>query len=126
MGLQSDRGYSMQMKKLALATAIIIGLTSCGSTSSQESASGPNPATEYCVSKGGTIEVAKEEVKKDKPKVRKLSKKLLLIAATEAIDDSPTIIEPEKSVKKTKKVKEEKKTKPAKKLLIVESDSDED
>ena len=71
-------------------------------------------------------EVAKEEVKKDKPKVRKLSKKLLLIAATEAIDDSPTIIEPEKSVKKTKKVKEEKKTKPAKKLLIVESDSDED
>ena len=62
MGMQCDRGYSMQMKKLALATAIIIGLTSCGSTSSQESASGPNPATEYCVSKGGTIEVAKEEV----------------------------------------------------------------
>jgi hypothetical protein len=73
--------------------------------------------------------VAKEEVKKDKPKVRKLSKKLLLVAATEAIDDHPAITEPEKPVKKTKKVKEEKevkKSKPAKKLLIVESDSDED
>ena len=62
-------------------------------------------------------EVAKEEVKKDKPKVRKLSKKLLLVAATEAIDDPPAIVEPEKAVKKTKKVKEEKKTKPAKKTI---------
>jgi len=50
------------MKKLAFVIAVIVGLASCGSTTSQESASGPNPATEYCVSKGGTIEVAKEEV----------------------------------------------------------------
>jgi hypothetical protein len=71
-------------------------------------------------------EVAKAEVKKNKPKVRKLTKKLLLVAATEAIDEPKVIPEPEKPSKKTKKVKEEKKSKPAKKLLIVESDSDED
>ena len=71
-------------------------------------------------------EVAKEQVKKDKPKVRKLSKKLLLVAATEAIDEPPAIVEKEFTAKKIKKVKEEKKSKPAKKLLIVESDSDED
>jgi putative hemolysin len=48
------------MRKLAPALAIVLLLTACGA-SSQESASGPNPATEYCASKSGTIEVAKEE-----------------------------------------------------------------
>ena len=70
-------------------------------------------------------EVAKEEVKKSKPKVRKLSKKLLLVAATEAIDE-PKVVEPEKKPKKSKKVKETIPVKSTKKLLIVESDSDEE
>ena len=69
-------------------------------------------------------EVAKEEIKKDKPKVRKLSKKLLLVAATEAVDEVK-IAEKPKIIKK--KVKEETKPKTStKKLLIIESDEDED
>jgi hypothetical protein len=66
-------------------------------------------------------EVAEEEVKKTKQKVRKLSKKIMLIPATEAIDEPKVIIESEKKTKKTKK-----EIKPTKKLLIVESDEDED
>ena len=71
-------------------------------------------------------EVAEIEVKKGKPKVRKLSKKLLLIAATEAIDEPKVIIEPEpeKTTKKEEKKPKTKKTKTAKKLLIIE-ESDE-
>ena len=65
--------------------------------------------------------VAKEEVTKNKPKVRKLSKKLLLIAATEAVDEPNPVLEKEKVTKKTKEVK----SKASKKLLIIESD-DED
>ena len=57
--------------------------------------------------------------------MRKLTKKLLLVAATEAIDEPKVIIEPEKKTKTEKKTRTEKKTKPAKKLLIIESD-DED
>jgi hypothetical protein len=66
-------------------------------------------------------EVAQEEVMKLKPKVRKLSKKLLLIAATEAVDES-TIppLEKEKEKEKRKKVSK----KPSKKLLIVESEDE--
>ncbi len=67
-------------------------------------------------------EVAIEENKKNKPKVRKLSKKLLLIAATEAIDEpkpSPIIV-PQKKIKKQKKDE----VKSSKKLLIIESDED--
>ncbi len=67
-------------------------------------------------------EVAINEVKKYKPKVRKLSKKLLLIPATEAIDEpkiEPMIV-PQKKTKKTK-IGEAKSTK---KLLIIESDED--
>jgi len=56
-------------------------------------------------------EVAKDEVRKEKPKVRKLSKKILLVAATEAIDEPKIIPEPEKENKKSKKVKQIKKTK---------------
>ena len=73
--------------------------------------------------------VAEEEVKKDKPKVRKLTKKLLLVAATEAIDEPKIVAEPENKinkVKKSRKEKEEKKPKTSKKLLIIESDEDED
>ena len=71
-------------------------------------------------------EVAEEYVKKIKPKVRKLTKKLFLIPATEAIDEPKVIIPSEKQVKKTKKVKEENKPKTSKKMLIIESDEDED
>ena len=67
--------------------------------------------------------VATEEVKKTKPKIRKLSKKLLLVAATEAVDDSKVVDESKKP--KEKKQKTERKTKPKqKKLLIIESDED--
>jgi hypothetical protein len=60
-------------------------------------------------------QVALEEVKKEKPKVRKLSKKILLVAATDAIDESKSNI----------KLQEKDKTGKSKKLLIIESD-DED
>ena len=54
--------------------------------------------------------VAVEEIKKYKPKIKKLSKKMLLVAATEAIDEKP----------------QEPVTKQAKKpALIIESDDDE-
>jgi len=54
--------------------------------------------------------VAVEEIKKYKPKIKKLSKKMLLVAATEAIDEKPQ----EPVIKQGKK--------PA---LIIESDDDE-
>jgi hypothetical protein len=61
--------------------------------------------------------VAKEEVKKLKPKVRKLSKKLLLVASTEAND------EPSETVKKPKKNNVN--TPPATKIVIEDDDDDE-
>ena len=68
------------------------------------------------------VVVAKEEEVNLKPKVRKLSKKILLVAATEAIDEPPVKdIEAAIENKKTKG----KTTKKPKKLLIVDSD-DED
>jgi hypothetical protein len=75
--------------------------------------------------------VAVEEEKKSKPKVRKLTKKLLLINATEAIDEAPQIqIEPEKKTKKPRKQKEEKskeeKPKKVTKILTINNDSDTD
>jgi len=60
-------------------------------------------------------EIAKEEVQKIKPKVRKLSKKLLLVAATEAIDESKEFEE---------KPKPEKVKKTNKKKLIIEDNED--
>ena len=60
--------------------------------------------------------VAVEQVKLIKPKIRKLSKKMLLVAATEAIDENIQM-ETKKTEKPAKKVK--------KPLLIVESDDDE-
>ena len=72
--------------------------------------------------------VAKEEVKA-KPKVRKLGKKILLVAATEAVEEPVKQIEEEIEKKKAnkKEVKREvkKEVKKAKKLLIVESDEED-
>jgi D-ribose pyranose/furanose isomerase RbsD len=68
--------------------------------------------------------VATEEVKKNKPKVRKLSKKLLLVAATEAIDENiedENIEDKKESIKKNKKEKQKK----SEKILIIESDDEE-
>ena len=74
------------------------------------------------------IQVAKavnEENAAIKPKIRKLSKKLLLIAATEAVDENnPVIIEKVRKIKsKTTNVKKEQ---PVKKMLIIEDDDDDD
>ncbi len=64
------------------------------------------------------VVVAKEEIKKTKPRVKKLSKKLLLVGATEAVDEPPTKAIEEKIEKKKTKGK-------AKKLLIIESDEED-
>jgi hypothetical protein len=70
------------------------------------------------------ISVAEEEVRKDKkPKIRKLSKKLLLVPATEAVDELPPVTI-ETKVKKPKKQKDEKPKKQVK--LVIESESDEE
>ena len=81
------------------------------------------------------ISVAKEELRKDKkPKIRKLTKKLLLVPATEAVDELlPVVIE--KAAKKTRKKPKDAKPKdeepkdkePKKKAvkLIIEDDEDE-
>jgi hypothetical protein len=66
-------------------------------------------------------EVAVEEVAAIKPKVRKLSKKLLLVAATDAIDDAPIITKA-----KATKAKATKEKKVTKKALVIESDDDDD
>jgi hypothetical protein len=66
-------------------------------------------------------EVAVEEVVAIKPKVRKLSKKLLLVAATDAIDDAPIITKA-----KATKAKAPKEKKVTKKALVIESDDDDD
>jgi hypothetical protein len=69
------------------------------------------------------ITVAKEEETEIKPKIKKLSKKLLLVAATEAIDQPTKEIEEAIETKKAKK-EPKKEIKKPKKLLIVESDND--
>jgi len=71
------------------------------------------------------IVVAKEEeIKTNKLRVKKLSKKLLLVAATEAVDEPVKQIE--EIIEKKKEPKQQvKQVKKAKKILIVESD-DED
>jgi hypothetical protein len=64
------------------------------------------------------IEIEKEE-KSKKPKVRKLSKKLLLVPATEAVDEPKPVV-------KSKKSMPDKKEPSSKKPFIVESSSDEE
>jgi hypothetical protein len=76
------------------------------------------------------IEVAEEEEIITKPKIRKLSKKLLLVAATDALDEPEKIeVELVKSTpivsKKNISKKETKEPKKQKKIIIIESD-DED
>jgi hypothetical protein len=75
------------------------------------------------------VQLAKQEEKKNKPKVRKLSKKILLIPATEAVDDE--IINPNigtqiiETVKKPEKVKKTKKLKIEEEKDIEEKDIEE-
>ena len=68
------------------------------------------------------VVVAKEEEAKSRPKVRKLSKKILLVAATEAVDESVKNIEKAIEKKKTK----EPVSKKVKKPIIIEDSSDEE
>lgn len=69
------------------------------------------------------VEVAEEIIQ---PKVRKLSKKLLLVAATDALDE-PEMAEMEQPEKKSEKKKSEKPEKPKKKkVIIIESDDEDD
>ena len=68
------------------------------------------------------VVVEKEEEVKLKPKIKKLSKKLLIIPATEAVDEPP-VKEIEKKITK-KKTKEP--ASKSKKLLIIESEDEED
>jgi hypothetical protein len=75
------------------------------------------------------ISVAKEEKKKLKPKARKLSKKLLLVPATEATEEKSQAAVVEKEMKKEKKEKKGKHKEPiklnSKKLgFIIESDDE--
>jgi hypothetical protein len=71
------------------------------------------------------VVIAKEEENKLRPKVRKLSKKILLVAATEAVDEPSKVIE--EAIKKKTKSKANKGTteiKKPKKMLIIESDEE--
>ena len=63
----------------------------------------------------------KEEVK-PKPKIRKLSKKLLIVPATEAVDEPQAKAVEETINKKKPKGNPQK----AKKMLIIESDDEKD
>jgi len=67
------------------------------------------------------VKTAKNYVNTTKPKIRKLTKKLLLEPSTEAIDEANISLINEKS-KKERKPKERKETKKTAKLLIVEDD----
>jgi archaellum component FlaF (FlaF/FlaG flagellin family) len=72
------------------------------------------------------VVIAKEEETKIKPKVRKLSKKILLVAATEALDETTKAIKEtieKKGKNQTKTTKKE--TNKPKKLLIIESDEED-
>ena len=62
-------------------------------------------------------EKEKEKEEESKPKIKKLNKKLMLVPATEAIEEKPEF----KLVEKVKTAKS-KTEKPKKKLLIVEDD----
>jgi hypothetical protein len=78
------------------------------------------------------VEVAEEVLTKSQPKIRKLSKKLLLVAATDALDE-PEMEEveakeeqPEQKKKKSEKPEKPEKKKPEKKVIIIESDEESD
>jgi len=74
------------------------------------------------------VVIAKEEQVKLTPKIRKLSNKIMLIPATEAVDEPTQAIEVEIAKQEKKKSKgkaKEKETKKPKKLLIIESSDEE-
>jgi hypothetical protein len=74
------------------------------------------------------VQVAEEvEQTMSKPKIRKLSKKLLLVAATEAIDEEPIVVKSSKTASKKDKVKKDKDTeiKKSKKIIIIDSDEED-
>ena len=68
------------------------------------------------------VVISEEEPKNKKPIIRKLSKKLQLVPATEATDELPAPVVKEKKVKEKKEKEEKEKPKKAKKLLIIEED----
>lgn len=68
------------------------------------------------------VKVAKNELNKLKPKIKQLNKKLLLVPATEAIDQEFEKQEIELKQEKKKKIDKQQKTKRPKQLLIVEED----
>jgi hypothetical protein len=78
------------------------------------------------------IFIAKEEEHKIKPKIKKLSKKILLIAATEAVDEEIMKKDIEENIKRDDKSEKKRKVrkpkqednKKIKKTVIIESDSD--
>jgi hypothetical protein len=77
--------------------------------------------TKHAISVAEEVEIRKER----NPKIRKLSKKLLLVPATEASDELPPVVI-EKAAKKPKKQKEEAPAKKKAAKLIIESDDDDD
>jgi hypothetical protein len=71
------------------------------------------------------VVVAKEEEKTLKPKVKRLTKKLLLVPATEALEGVSVTKDIEKTLKKKEKAPKKPATKAVKPLVILE-DSDEE
>lgn len=69
------------------------------------------------------VEIADKEQQKLKPKIRKLSKKMVLVAATEAVDDN-TKDANEPKRKDAKMIENKKPGKPKKELLIIENDEE--
>jgi hypothetical protein len=88
--------------------------------SQQANANAKETATEHAV------QIAKKENSILKPRVRKLSKKMMLVDATEAVDDVPVPTAPvpvaEQPVAKVKKTRQKKTKESDKKLLIIEED----
>ena len=66
----------------------------------------------------------KEVRKQQKPKIRKLTQKLLLVPATEAFDELPPVVI-EKAATKTRKKPKDAKPKDKAVKLIIEGDDDE-
>lgn len=73
----------------------------------------------------GAIEIAKNEMKKLQPKIKQLNKKLLLVPATEAVEEETEkqeILNVKKKSEKTKNPEKPEKIKKSKQKLIVEED----
>jgi hypothetical protein len=91
-------------------------------------------AKQNSVESKAAVSIAKDEQEKIKPKVRKLTKKLLLVPATEAVEENSEAhaVEKEMQKEKAKKEKKVKKIKeptiklPSKKAQLTIEESDED